>query len=735
MFAAILFTAVILAAGEDARTLAAAAIEAANEFKLDAADDTARRAYLAALACGDLAAQSLAIDASAVVARLRGDRDRALDESMLALALAELSGDPIARARSYNNLGRIATELSGDLQTAEQHYRRALDLSADDLPLRARVLNNIGNLERMRSRRTAALEAFRSALHLSERARDSYGQLAAEHNIGLLFAEQNDPAQALPHLLKALAIERRMKSATAARTLLSIAEAHRALGDQAEAARYLRLASGTRDEAALSSILLRQADMAIDGHRFTEAIAAIRRSRAVSERLGDRATVALADAYDAKLALSRGQSRNARTLAERAATTATSLHQFDVVAQAESIRGMAALRDNDRHTARAAFDSAIRAVEEQRKGLAGGALARQRFFGRELYPYEQMIALLVDDNDAGEALRYAELKRARSLRRGSRLQPAQTRGAVVSFTMAGERVVAIVSNGRPRIVILPAARAEIARIANEFANQLAQRDNNFLTTASDLYDLLWKPLHLAESRVRIVPDEELWRVPFAALRDDRGRFLVESVTISYAPAVSEIGDDAMTTPHRILLADNLPAHPTEIPELAKLYANEDVTVVEAAGESTIKRNLAKRDIIHIAAHGVFDDRDPLESHLQLRPDFGEDGRLTARELMSASMSASTLVLSSCDSAAGTVAPGEGLISLTWAALVAGCSTIVASQWQVASKTTTDIMVAFHRQLRSGAGAAESLQAAQIAAARRRESAHPYYWAAFVVVGR
>ena len=116
MLASILFTAVTLAAAEDARALAAAAIEAANEWKLDAADDAARRAYLAALACDDLAAQSLAIDAAAVVARLRGDRDRALDESMLALTLAELSGDLMAEARSYNNLGRIEADLSSDLQ-------------------------------------------------------------------------------------------------------------------------------------------------------------------------------------------------------------------------------------------------------------------------------------------------------------------------------------------------------------------------------------------------------------------------------------------------------------------------------------------------------------------------------------------------------------------------------------------------------------------------------------------
>jgi tetratricopeptide (TPR) repeat protein len=699
-----------------AATLAAAAIEAANEWKLDEAEALARRAYEIAVVCDDLSGQSLAVDASAVVARLRGDRALALSESTLSLILAELAGDPIAQARAYNNLGRIDAELSGDFESASQNYRRALELAARDAPLRARILNNIGNLERMRSRRGAALEAFRAALRIA----DDYARLAAEHNIGLVFAEQNDPRQALTHFERALALERRLGTVAAARTLLSIAEAHRALGDQTQAGEYLRQAAAAAkgDEPALASILLRQADLAIEARRFNDAESTLRRSRANSDPL----TIPLVDAYEAKLALARGLTTLAQTSAARASSAASALRQFDVVAQAESIRGIAALEENDRATARNAFDNAIRAVEQQRRGVAGGALARQRFFGRELFPYEQMIALLADAGDAEGTLRYADMKRARVIER-TRRSRVRVSGSIVSYAMAGTRVVAVVDS---RVITLAAPRDVIVAKANEFAAQLAQRDNGFVATAEQLYELLWAPLGVT-GRVRILPDEELWRVPFAALIDPNGLYLAESVTLSYAPAVSEIEEERAITARSVLLAENLPAHPTEIPALAALYQNVEFTAEEAA----IKRS--RHDVIHIAAHGILNDSEPLDSYLQLRPGGRDDGRLTARELMAESLDASLLVLSSCDSGSGSVAAGEGLIGMTWAALVAGCPTIVATQWQVASNTTTEIMIAFHRNLRAGKPAAQALRDAQIATARR--SPHPYYWAPFVVVGR
>ena len=731
-----------------ARDLSARAIDAANEWKLDEAEETAERAYATALACGDLAGQALAADALGVVARLRGDRDRALDETSLALALAEEVGDAVATARAHNDLGRIYADLAGDLELAHASYSRALELTRSGT-LRSRILNNLGDLERRRSRRTAALEFFRGSLEAAVEAKDRYGRLAAEHNIGLLYAEQNDPRQALAHFQRALQIEQQSGSVTAALTLLSIAEVHRALGDRSRAEDYLRqakeLASSRGDQPALAAILVREADLAMEERQFARAGRELERSRAISSGLQDVRALPLVDAYAAKLALERGRYVTATSAANRAAEAAAKLGQLEIVAQARSIAGMAALRKGSRAAARAAFDRAIEAVERQRVTAVGGAMARQRFFGRELFPYEQLIVLLAEDGDAAVAERYVELKKARVVAEASRRarlakgRPAvQSGAAVVNYVMAGERAFAVVRTaGGARVVVLPVARAELAALANDFARRVAQRDNGFMATARELYGAVWAPLALPANvrRVRVLPDEELWRVPFAALVDAKGQYLVDAVVLSYAPALSELGEDRPLKPRSILLASNLPAHPTEVPSVAALYGGTEVSVLENADEATLKRKLPLYDVVHLAAHGVIDDRDPLESHLRLQASGREDGKLTARELMNTSIAASILVLSSCDSATGDVAAGEGLIGMTWAALIAGCPTVVATQWQVASSRTAEVMTAFHREMRAGRPAAAALQHAQSAASRVPRFGHPYYWAAFVVVGR
>jgi CHAT domain-containing protein len=98
------------------------------------------------------------------------------------------------------------------------------------------------------------------------------------------------------------------------------------------------------------------------------------------------------------------------------------------------------------------------------------------------------------------------------------------------------------------------------------------------------------------------------------------------------------------------------------------------------------------------------------------------------------------VLSACETGRGSVMAGEGLVGMSWAFLAAGTRTTVVSQWKVDSASTTDTMLAFHRNLKpvldSGQemGRARSLQKAMLATMRTPERRHPYYWAGFVMIG-
>jgi CHAT domain-containing protein len=144
-------------------------------------------------------------------------------------------------------------------------------------------------------------------------------------------------------------------------------------------------------------------------------------------------------------------------------------------------------------------------------------------------------------------------------------------------------------------------------------------------------------------------------------------------------------------------------------------------------------------ILHEAAHGVLDSNNPLSSFLDLNRTGGdmEDNVLSAREILKMRLRADVAVLSACEMARGKYRFGEGMIGMSWAFLIAGTPTTVVSQWKVDSASTSQLMVAFHKNLKSHpdfSGKADALRASALALLENSQYKHPFYWAGFVVVG-
>jgi tetratricopeptide (TPR) repeat protein len=206
--------------------------------------------------------------------------------------------------------------------------------------------------------------------------------------------------------------------------------------------------------------------------------------------------------------------------------------------------------------------------------------------------------------------------------------------------------------------------------------------------------------------------------------------------------------------------------------------------------------LGKFGFIHLATHGLIDEAipqrsaviltqaglpDPLEQVMNDKPVF--DGRLSVREIQrSWDLKAELVTLSACETALGPDSGGEGFVGFTQALLMSGSRSVCLSFWKVDDAATSLLMQRFYANLlgrRSGLSQplpkAEALAEAKgwlrkltrdevvkLAAslsggeargkgARKREAAapglivsagpgndhpyaHPYYWAAFVLVG-
>jgi CHAT domain-containing protein len=144
----------------------------------------------------------------------------------------------------------------------------------------------------------------------------------------------------------------------------------------------------------------------------------------------------------------------------------------------------------------------------------------------------------------------------------------------------------------------------------------------------------------------------------------------------------------------------------EIPQLAADYSSEVETVVLGDGTATTTRVLSAIDgarLVHIAAHGTFRADSPLFSALRL-----DDGPLTVYDLERLRRGPRQLVLSSCDS--GVVAPvgADEVLGLASSLIPLGTAAILASVVPVNDAAVVPLMIAVHRELRSGASLAEAV---------------------------
>ena len=269
-----------------------------------------------------------------------------------------------------------------------------------------------------------------------------------------------------------------------------------------------------------------------------------------------------------------------------------------------------------------------------------------------------------------------------------------------------------------------------------------------------------QPLLVDVPHLLISPDGPLNLIPFEALRNRRGRYLVEDHLVTYVTTGRDLL--RMQTPRPSSGAPVVFADPDfgessdRFPRLAGTIG-EGTRVVGLlpgatlrsganATESTLKSLHAPR-ILHIATHGFFleDPKAATENPL-LRSGLAfaganrartnsEDGILTALEATNLDLWGTKLVtLSACDTAIGVVRNGEGVFGLRRAFFLAGAESLVMSLWPVSDLVTRDLMAGYYSGLNQGLGRGVALRRLKLQMLRRAGRSHPYYWASFIHAG-
>ncbi|MEW6735496.1 MAG: CHAT domain-containing protein, partial [Acidobacteriota bacterium] len=140
-----------------------------------------------------------------------------------------------------------------------------------------------------------------------------------------------------------------------------------------------------------------------------------------------------------------------------------------------------------------------------------------------------------------------------------------------------------------------------------------------------------------------------------------------------------------------------------------------------------------------AVHGILNEEKPQFSALVLslsQASNNEDGLLQVHEIFNLKLNTELVVLSACETGLGREINGEGLIGMTRAFFYAGATSVATSLWKVQDQSTAKLMVKLYRNLKNEKlNKAEALRQAQLELITEGDFAHPYYWAAFILVGR
>lgn len=298
-----------------------------------------------------------------------------------------------------------------------------------------------------------------------------------------------------------------------------------------------------------------------------------------------------------------------------------------------------------------------------------------------------------------------------------------------------------------------------------------KRKESFQNKARQLHRLLLACSSSAGTRrLIIVPDGKLHALPFAALIDGDGRYLIESKSIGYAPSgtvlsvvrgngpvegalkplfalasspgVARQSKDVSTTRGFFEEVGSklgpLPFAKEEIATIGNAAGPNSVLFVDQqANEAELKRQALDRfKIIHIVAHAIVSEKDPERSGLLLQPgSVSEDGLWQPREIRRQRLQADLVTLSACQTAVGKLEGQEGVINLARTFLAAGAGSVAASLWMVDDRSTATLMGKFYSQLSKGKNVSDALRDAQLEMIQDfGKQFPPYYWAGFSVIG-
>jgi CHAT domain-containing protein/Flp pilus assembly protein TadD len=699
-----------------------------------------------------------------------GKYKEAIEYHQKRLAIAIEIKDEIGRGNAMSNLGNAYRSM-GDYEQAMLHHQKRLEIAIaiKDKRAEGQALGYLGLVYRSLGKYDKSIEFSNQGLAIAQQIGDRQGEARSFGYLGsAYYARSQAIRRTEPGASKAdydKAIEFHKKSLAGAIVIKDRRSQGKSYG-------YLGAAYESRKDYVA----------AIQAHEQSLIFA-----REVKDLRGEGKTMtSLGIAYDAIGKPQEAVKYHRQSIAIRQKIN-------DRFGEGMSWRnlGQSLMQQNQLPEAEKALLSALKIWESLRSGLDDSNKISLAETQTAAYPVLQEI--LVRQNRADEALEVAERGRARAFaellarkmgreatinllppdRQSIRTIAQQQQATLVEYSIINSETLYIwvvkptgeikfhqsrLDAKQPIRQLIGKRRGGKKPLKINIINASTQPDTPPEAPNIDSYQALYQQLIAPiaadlptdpNDRVIFLPQGELFLVPFPALKDAQGQFLIQSHTISTAPSIQTlqlthekskraqrygqalvVGNPIMPVLDNQQLA-NLPGAEAEAIAIGAMLNTKPLLGAQAT-KSAVLQQMSNAPIIHLATHGLLDTLNgEIPGAIALAPNGKDSGLLAASELFDLSLSAELAVLSACDTGRGAIT-GDGVVGLSRSLIAAGVPSVVVSLWAVSDESTQVLMEHFYQSLNRDATKAQALREAMLATMKRYPE--PNYWAAFTLIG-
>jgi CHAT domain-containing protein/tetratricopeptide (TPR) repeat protein len=725
------------------------------------------------------AARQVYPDAGGVILLSLGSVYENLGQYPKALGFYQQALEGFQRIGAPAQAGMTLT-LVGLIYTKQSQYAKAITTHQQALQMvqqsgyrkgEGAILSNIGDVYQQLGQPTKALEFYERSLKIAQQIGNREGESATLNNMSNAYMDLGQRDKALGVLEQALKIVQQSGDrASESRGLINIGGIYYDLGQYANAMKYsqsaLRIAQQIGNRESEQGALGNIGQTYIQLRQYSQAQEAYQQALKIAQQTGDR--------LDESLILTGlGQ-----MLARSGRVSAAEKPLYEAIEIVESLRG--GLKDRDKVFLANRLVSpylwlqfTLIAQNKTTTALEVSERGRTRAF------VELLATRLAGDSTPSQTIqRLSQPLTLPQIQQVARQQNA----TLVEYSMVGGelyiwliRPTGQIEFRKTRYESSTIKLQELVSDTHDVLRRGVRRSGTTSTPTSQptndrlnqfgayqlrtLHQLLIEPIadllpKNPTDRVIFIPQNELLLVPFPALLNEKGTYLIEQHTLLTAPSIQVLSftdqnqQQLNRTPNRTALVVGnptlpkllegslvpLPAAEQEARAVAQLLKTTPM-IGAAANKSAVLNQMPQARFIHLATHGLLTSNNGnAPGAIVLAPDSPNqvnDGLLTPSEILNMKLKAELVVLSACDTAQGDVT-SDGIVGLSRSLISAGVPSVIVSLWAVPDAPTSELMQTFYKFLQEQPDKAQALRHAMLTTMKTHPQ--PRNWAAFTLIG-